>query len=166
MSSQESALFGGRIVNVTDDRKIDEKHIYLEGDKEVSQGKLVQLRLGYLKSFSFFPGQSVLLRGSNIDGKQIVVEEIIQPTPAPKVPLTVNRVRKCTNALKGDPLCVMAAAGPFTCSDDTEFAPLKVLRCLFVVGCCCWLLLFIVVAVVAVVIVVVVTVAAVTHSCA
>nr|CAG4647137.1 EOG090X07VJ [Megafenestra aurita]SVE92449.1 EOG090X07VJ [Megafenestra aurita] len=106
----------GRICcDATSGSRLNTASLLLEGSLHTSSGKSVSLDVSHLKEFSFFPGQVVAVEGSNPTGRKIAVKAITTP---PIVP-----VFKTDVSLQG-PLNVIVACGPFTPSDDLEFAPL------------------------------------------
>nr|SVE84313.1 EOG090X07VJ [Daphnia pulex] len=106
----------GRICcDATSGSRLNTASLLLEGTRMISSGQSVPLDVSQLKEFSFFPGQVVAVEGSNPTGKKMVVTSVTTPP--------INPVFKTDVSLEG-PLNVMVACGPFTLSDDLEFAPL------------------------------------------
>lgn len=106
----------GRICcDATSGSRLNTSSILLEGTRNISSGQSVPLDVSQLKEFSFFPGQVVAVEGSNPTGKKMVVTSVTTPP--------INSVFKTDVSFEG-PLNVMVACGPFTPSDDLEFAPL------------------------------------------
>lgn len=103
----------GRIVIETD--TITRYNIRLVGLNQEEMHS-VQLDLSKCKNYSLYPGQVVLVRGVNVRGDAIVVDQIKSSTnvcysPAPKI--------------TSKPLSIVAAAGPYTSNEDLFFQPLQ-----------------------------------------
>nr|SVE75184.1 EOG090X07VJ [Daphnia dolichocephala] len=106
----------GRICcDATSGSRLNTSSLLLEGTRNTSSGQSVPLDVSQLKEFSFFPGQVVAVGGSNPTGKKMVVTSVTTPP--------INPVFKTDVSLEA-PLNVIVACGPFTLSDDLEFAPL------------------------------------------
>ena len=123
--SQNSLIVLGRIaidVN-SDDTRLTLSSVALEGNFSLSRCHRINLRLGALPSYSLFPGQIVLAKGVNAHGTAMVVEEFIASAPPLRLSLSSSEVQRY-NSHSAGPLVIVAAAGPFTSSDDMTFAPL------------------------------------------
>jgi len=96
--------------------RLNASSILLEGTKEISSGQSVPLDVSMVKEYSFFPGQIVAVEGSNPTGKKIVVNAVTTPSvnPTPKTDISFS-----------ERLNIMVASGPFTLSDDLDFAPMQ-----------------------------------------
>nr|SVE74242.1 EOG090X07VJ [Daphnia barbata] len=106
----------GRICcDATSGSRLNTSSLLLEGTRNTSSGQSVPLDVSHLKEFSFFPGQVVAVEGSNPTGKKMVVTSVTTPP--------INPAFKTDVSLEA-PLNVIVACGPFTLSDDLEFAPL------------------------------------------
>jgi hypothetical protein len=97
-----SVLVSGRICydhRENEQKFIDGKICWLEGERELSEGKRVLLKLDALKSCAFFPGQNIILRGVNASGDAIVVEDCIIDASLPKYQMDIRNVRRYNQSL-------------------------------------------------------------------
>ena len=134
--SQQSVLLCGRVVYDSNDtqsegvsnelvQKLSAGHsVWVEGDRALSGGARIQVRLNGLRSYGLFPGQVVLAKGINASGLSFVAEEIFADASLPHASLPRARVEALNASLGFRPLGLMVAAGPFTTTDDLSFAPL------------------------------------------
>jgi len=98
----------------------------------------VRLELRHVPNFSIFPGQIVAVEGHNPSGHCLVVERVHSSAPAAMT--RPNRKEKSNDSsdvkensdnnstrckASSLPLSVVMAAGPFTCSEDVEYEPLR-----------------------------------------
>ncbi|KAI5461370.1 DNA polymerase alpha subunit B N-terminal-domain-containing protein [Mariannaea sp. PMI_226] len=128
----------GRIASDSIEGKLNKASLVLETSRRTGMGLRVPLKMDKIKSWSFFPGQIVALRGSNASGLEFVVNEILD------VPLLPNaasqssvleshreRLRGGPDAMDEDsdpaPLSVIFASGPYTADDNLDFEPLHAL---------------------------------------
>ncbi|KAH6892300.1 DNA polymerase alpha subunit B N-terminal-domain-containing protein [Thelonectria olida] len=128
----------GRIASDSAEGKLNTASLVLETSRRTGMGLRVPLKMGNIKSWSFFPGQIVALRGSNASGNEFVVNQILD------VPLLANpaslpsaleahreRLRGGPDAMDEDsdpaPLSVIFASGPYTPDDNLDFEPLHAL---------------------------------------
>ena len=123
--SQQSVIVAGRICidANSDDTKLTLSSVSLEGSLPLSGCHRVNLRLGTLPSYSLFPGQMVLAKGVNAHGTAMVVEELLTSGPAPRLSLSPSEVSRYNSSIT--PLVIVAAAGPFTTTDDLHYHPLS-----------------------------------------
>nr|CAG4637850.1 EOG090X07VJ [Chydorus sphaericus] len=96
--------------------RLNASSLLLEGNRDISSGTTVALDVSQVKEYSFFPGQILGIEGSNPTGKKIVVNTVTMPTPCTTPKTDID--------LPG-PLNVLVACGPFTVSEDLDFAPLS-----------------------------------------
>jgi DNA polymerase alpha subunit B len=134
--SQSSVLLSGRVVYDPNDalsegtsnelvQRLSATHsVWLEGDKSLSGGARIQMRLNGLPTYALFPGQVVLAKGINASGMSFVAEEVFTDASLPHASLARDHVERLNASLGFRPLGLMVAAGPFTTSDDLSFAPL------------------------------------------
>lgn len=71
----------GRIVSDSLDGKLNSASVLLEASRRMGAGARVPLKLDAVKSFSFFPGQIVAVRGVNASGAYFAVKEILDIPP-------------------------------------------------------------------------------------
>jgi len=122
--NQSSVVVCGRIAG-EGGAKLTVNGIYLCGDRVLSNGAITKLRAGQLKSYSFFPGQLMALKGINSSGTGMVVEELLKPAILPKSSLLPDTVTRVNYGLNGDPLSILVAVGPFTAGINLAYAPLN-----------------------------------------
>ncbi|XP_025905772.1 DNA polymerase alpha subunit B [Nothoprocta perdicaria] len=98
--------------------KLNAKSVILEGDREHSAGGHVPLDLSELREYSLFPGQVVIVEGTNSTGKCLVASRLYEgvplPFPAPAEPPP-----------DPEPRTVLVACGPYTPSDGIGYEPLS-----------------------------------------
>ncbi|KCV71707.1 hypothetical protein H696_01130 [Fonticula alba] len=120
----------GRIVAAADDNgaSLRGNVVYIESPRHCG-GHLIPLGLDKCPSFSFFPGQVVLLRGINLTGTQFDVSQVEPIPPLPPRPLDSAAVETLYPSA-GAPgaaasgLKVMISCGPYTPNFDLRFDPL------------------------------------------
>ncbi|KAM8793752.1 DNA polymerase alpha subunit B [Eudromia elegans] len=98
--------------------KLNAKSVILEGDREHSAGGQVPLDLSELQEYSLFPGQVVIVEGTNSTGKCLVASKLYEgvqlPFHTPAEP-----------AQDTEPRTVLVACGPYTTSDSITYDPLS-----------------------------------------
>lgn len=109
----------GRIV-CDAEGKLNAQSVYLETTRGSSSAVRIRLDLAEVPSYALFPGQVVVVRGTNARGNALAVRHIFTTVPrAPPPPMPEPAVR----ALGG--LRVMVAAGPYTTDDSLTYEPLR-----------------------------------------
>lgn len=101
--TSETVLVCGRICCDENDAYVDshptsatvlsQPHLWLEGDREIDQGARVCLQLGEVQSFSFFPGQTVMLKGINPTGNTFIVEDVMIDASLPTSTASIQRIK-------------------------------------------------------------------------
>jgi len=135
--SQQSVILFGRVVYDSNDtqsetntnnevvQKLTHQHsVWMEGDKTLSSGQRIQVRLNGLKQYSLFPGQVIVTKGINASGMSFVAEDILTDASLPPYGIPRSHVETLNATLGFRPMGVMVACGPFTTTDDLSFAPL------------------------------------------
>ncbi len=125
-SSQELAWFCGRIC-CDAEGKLNAASLLLEGSYRDSKGKRVTLDVSELGAYSFFPGQIVLVQGINSSGNKIVAKQVVDGCSKPKPSISSKQMIEYHHSALyqgGEPLEIMVACGPFTTSDNLEYAPM------------------------------------------
>lgn len=126
----------GRIASDTPDGRLNASSLVLETSRRRGRGVRVQLKMDSIKSWSFFPGQIVALKGRNATGREFVVREIMEIPLLPNAATETEQLETHIQRLKGGPdamdsdadpapLSMMFASGPYTADDNLDFEPLK-----------------------------------------
>lgn len=118
--------------------KLTPTSLVLETRRKPGNARRVPLNLAPLKSYQFFPGQIVALRGINPSGREFTVHEVLAipllsdaaSTPA-ALRAHLDRQRGGPDAMETTtgpaPLTTLFAAGPYTADDNLAFEPLHTL---------------------------------------
>lgn len=118
--------------------KLNAASVVLEASRRTGMGFRVPLKMDKIRSWSFFPGQIVALKGTNATGHEFVVNEILELPVLPSAaspPSTLEahreRLRGGPDAMESEadpaPLSVLVAAGPYTADDNLDYEPLHAL---------------------------------------
>ncbi|KAF9431268.1 DNA-directed DNA polymerase alpha subunit pol12 [Podila epigama] len=126
--SQALVTVIGRICSDANEGKSNDKSLMLETSMTLGGGSRIRIDVSEILSFSFFPGQIVVLSGINANGSIFVVTAVHElPTlPMAKAsPLDLQdfQYRK----LGGQPVKIITAAGPYTLNDNLLFEPFAAL---------------------------------------
>ena len=124
--SQELAFVCGRICCEASEGKLNATSVVLEGTRQGSAGFRVNLDLSQVPQWALFPGQIVAVEGVNSSGRKLVARRIFSDTSAPSaqtMPSKLQLYNHSAQYLGGEPLTVLAAAGPFTTAHDMEYEP-------------------------------------------
>ena len=128
----------GRIASDVAEGKLNAASVVLETSRRTGRGFRVPLNMAKVKSWSFFPGQIVALKGSNKSGNEFVVSEILEIPLLPNAASAPSALQAHREKLRGDadamdsdadptPLSIYYAAGPYTADDNLDFEPLHAL---------------------------------------
>ncbi|KAM4056258.1 DNA polymerase alpha/epsilon subunit [Hirsutella rhossiliensis] len=128
----------GRIASDSAEGKLNAASLVLETSRRTGMGFRVPLKMDALPSWSFFPGQIVALRGSNAQGSEFVVAEVLEVPLLPSAASSLSalepnseRLRGGPDAMESDaepaPLNIMFASGPYTADDNLDYEPLHAL---------------------------------------
>ncbi|KAM4617140.1 DNA polymerase alpha subunit B [Discoglossus pictus] len=98
--------------------RLNSKSVILEGDREHSAGMHVPVDLSDLKEYSLFPGQVVVMEGTNSTGRKFVATKLYEGVPLPFYQPTED-FEECPQQM------VLAACGPFTTSDTITYDALR-----------------------------------------
>jgi len=106
------------------ERLADEsQQLMLEGDLSVSGGNRVKLDISVLNKYSIFPGQTVVVKGVNTSGHEVVAQAIYDDFSDPiKNPLDDNALKTRwmnpeSQTVISAPIIVLTAFGPFTATN-------------------------------------------------
>jgi len=124
---QNESYFLGRIWNTHEGvKRLNQNSVCLESavvENEKEIPACVRLNISEVQGFMIFPGQIVVVRGTNPSGDQILAQEIFCDFPLsalrdisdPDIPILSEEVSR--NNRQGLGLLVEVACGPFTCQD-------------------------------------------------
>ncbi|EKX53416.1 DNA polymerase alpha subunit B, partial [Guillardia theta CCMP2712] len=121
--SQDLAWFCGRICVEGDSGLINATSVFIEG----VNGRRVKLDLSRSGEFAVFPGQIVVIHGTNADGNCIVAHSIHSDASVPLMKTPAGQMaifNETKEFLGGQPLSIVAASGPYTTSADLNYSPL------------------------------------------
>lgn len=128
----------GRIASDSAEGRLNAASLVLETSRRTGMGLRVPLNMDAVAGWSFFPGQMVALRGSNAQGGEFVVAQVLDlpllpsaASPASALDAARRRLRGGPDAMDADdepaPLSVLFAAGPYTADDNLDYEPLHAL---------------------------------------
>lgn len=128
----------GRIASDSTEGKLNAASLVLETSRRTGMGLRVPLKMDKIRSWSFFPGQIVALKGSNASGQEFVVNEILEIPLLPNAASAPSALEAHREKLRGGPdsmdsdsepapLSIMYAAGPYTADDNLDYEPLHAL---------------------------------------
>ncbi|KAK9916416.1 hypothetical protein WJX75_002324 [Coccomyxa subellipsoidea] len=123
LPTQEAALFVGRVVCDAEGH-LNASSLLLEGTLKHSQGASIKLDVSKLPAYRLFPGQVVGVLGLNPSGSCLVAQRLITSLPRPFPTSTPDDLQRFAIATGAGEVSVAVAVGPFTTSEDLEFAPL------------------------------------------
>jgi DNA polymerase alpha subunit B len=103
--------------------------VLIEGSRHYSNGTRIHLDLNVLNSqktpYSFFPGQIVAAEGMNVTGRMMIPNRIFFGTPPARMTSSDEEVlRYHLDLQEGLPLQILSACGPYTTTDNMDYAPL------------------------------------------
>ncbi len=129
----------GRIASDINEGRINTASIVLETSRRTGAGLRVPLRVDKLRTFEFFPGKIVAVRGINASGDFFTVTEVLSIPllpPAASLPdeLDAHNARITATAPNDEQitptksaLTILIGSGPFTPDTDFSFGPLHAL---------------------------------------
>ena len=104
--------------------KLNLQSIFLEGSRASSNACRVRLDLSGCPEYALFPGQLIGVVGINSVGHTFVARRVLPVVPpAPDA----TAARSAVASPSAPPVTLLAAAGPFTTSDDLTYSPLHAL---------------------------------------
>jgi len=110
------------------ERLPDESHRYiLEGDLKFSGGNRVKLDISVVDKCAIFPGQTVVVKGVNTSGHEMVAQTIYDDFSEPKEysgdisSLKTKWIGPISQNPQSKPVIVLAAFGPFTNTNTFEY---------------------------------------------
>jgi len=116
-ATQEKGFIVGRVV-CDGEGRLNERAVLIEGSVKYSGGKRIRLELRDVPRFSLFPGQVVAAEGFNPSGHCFTATKLYTSSPAP-----VSQIPPANTSAQ--PLSIVIASGPFCCSEDVDYTPLK-----------------------------------------
>ncbi|CAM1508239.1 Fc.00g050870.m01.CDS01 [Cosmosporella sp. VM-42] len=128
----------GRIASDSTEGKLNAASLVLETSRRTGMGLRVPLQMGKIRSWSFFPGQIVALRGTNASGNEFFVNEVLDIPLLPNAASAPSALEGHREKLRGGPdamdegsdpapLSVLYASGPYTTDDNLDFEALHAL---------------------------------------
>ncbi|EFN58390.1 hypothetical protein CHLNCDRAFT_10114, partial [Chlorella variabilis] len=118
----------GRVCCDTEGGRLNAQSLLLEGSQKTSQGARARLDVSHCPTNRLFPGQVVAMLGTNPSGHCIVASQLLPGAAAAPLPCTsLEQLATYATATGARGVLVVAAAGPFTSSEDLEYAPLGAL---------------------------------------
>lgn len=123
-ASPSEIVVVGRIASDSLDGKFNTASVVLESSRRMGAGSRVPLKLDAIKSFSFFPGQIVAVKGVNASGNYFAVSEILEIPALPTTATLASEMAAVASRLSAGPLTVMVASGPYTTDDNLHFEAL------------------------------------------
>ncbi|KAJ0173714.1 hypothetical protein K1T71_010863 [Dendrolimus kikuchii] len=117
--TQYEVLVAGRI-ECDANARLNAKSVELQGSWADSLSQAVPVDMDSLKQYSLFPGQVVVMRGTNPHGDKFIAQEVYCDASLP----IVDHQADIMNTLTGK-MSVLVAAGPYTTSDNMSYEPLK-----------------------------------------
>jgi len=103
------------------------QQLMLEGDLSVSGGNRVKLDISVLDKYSIFPGQTVVVKGVNTSGHEVVAQAIYDDFSDPiKKPLVANVLMTKwmdpdSRIVTAAPVMLLTACGPFTATNTFDY---------------------------------------------
>ncbi|KAF9185297.1 DNA-directed DNA polymerase alpha subunit pol12, partial [Haplosporangium sp. Z 11] len=127
-SSQAIVTVVGRICSDANEGKTNERSLVLETSRALGGGSRVKLDVAEVTGFSFFPGQLVVLSGINANGLTFAVTRVHELPPLPMAGASPADLEDFQyTKMGGQPLKIIAAAGPYTLNDNLLFEPFAAL---------------------------------------
>ncbi|KAG0099173.1 DNA-directed DNA polymerase alpha subunit pol12 [Podila epicladia] len=126
--SQTLVTVIGRICSDANEGKSNERSLMLETSRMIGGGSRVRIDVSEVTSFSFFPGQIVVLTGINSSGSVFNVTDVHEIPALPMAtasPLELQEIHY--RKLGGQPVKIVTAAGPYTLNDNLLFEPFAAL---------------------------------------
>ncbi len=127
--SQSETIVVGRIVpdsaNPPIESALSTSSIALESSRQFGLGQRVLLKLDKMDNYSFFPGQIVGLKGRNANGDYFSVHEILDIPYLPAAVSPIRELQSFKESMGNRSLKIVVVNGPYTSSNDFEFAGLK-----------------------------------------
>ncbi|KAF9572957.1 DNA-directed DNA polymerase alpha subunit pol12 [Mortierella alpina] len=118
----------GRICSDANEGKSNERSLLLETSRALGSGSRVRLDTSEVSGLSLFPGQIVVLSGINANGSVFVVTRVHE---LPSLPMAGESPAVLEDfhyrRMSGQPIKMIAAAGPYTLNDNLLFEPFAAL---------------------------------------
>lgn len=118
-AAQQKSLFVGRVCCDTEEGRLNPQSVLLEGSSTLSHGARVRVDLASCPEYRLFPGQVVVVRGTNPSGFCIAANNVLSGAPLPfNGSMDVDTVAMST--------CIVAS-GPYTTTENLSYEPLAAL---------------------------------------
>ncbi|KPI38241.1 DNA polymerase alpha subunit B [Cyphellophora attinorum] len=114
----------GRICCDTPENKLNASSIVLEMSRRMGAGLRVTLDVSAVKSYCFFPGQIVAVRGTNASGMYFSVKEVLEIPLLPMPSSQPAALETISDKLDEQPVKILFGCGPYTADDNLNFEPL------------------------------------------
>lgn len=130
INSQSNIVSCGRIVPDTplydtcSMQPLNGTSLCLETSRVTGIGQRIPLNLENLKSYSFFPGQIVCLKGNNPTGQEFVVQEVLKLPELGFALSDYEELKESYELTNGSGLKIMTIAGPFSNSHTLNLSKL------------------------------------------
>ncbi|EJW02953.1 hypothetical protein EDEG_02659 [Edhazardia aedis USNM 41457] len=130
----EKSFYTFGIITSIGEQKLAPNKVFITSNVDSSNDVLIRLDLQYLKRYSVFPGEIVAIYGKNIQGNEIIVEQIWSMSQLSFNSVDRNTVEKYNRMYTKETFRINMISGPF--SDDGHYTILekffiKYMRCLF-----------------------------------
>jgi len=131
---QYSSTCVGRICNEAHQGKLNATSVVLEGSSFSCGGARVNVDLSHMPNneqsqqqqhgYSLFPGQIVAVEGMNGTGRKVTATRLREGAPLPPSMSSTHAIRKFYHSGEAPaPVKVISACGPFTASNNMDYAP-------------------------------------------
>ncbi|CCX16686.1 DNA polymerase alpha subunit B N-terminal-domain-containing protein [Pyronema domesticum] len=124
IASADEVVAVGRIVSDSLAGKFNPQSILLESSRMTGAGSRIPLKLDSIRSFAFFPGQIIAVKGVNSGAGFFSVSEVLEPPKLPPASSSTEDLALHNEKLADGPLSIWLASGPFTTHDNLDFSAL------------------------------------------
>lgn len=114
-------------LHVAEEGRLNPNSVLLEGSMKLSQGNRIRLDLSKCASYRVFPGQVVVVKGTNPSGFCVVASEVLPGLPLPFKCTPVEELVQLAEGRSAQGQSYIIAAGPYTTPEDLDYEPLTAL---------------------------------------